>query len=95
MTYDIRNIDELESSTATLASTNQKVSNDIASLAFILNEIRTNWQNEAGADLASIIKELEDCINKVQTAINPTVGKYVTTMNNLVAESRSTQSRTM
>lgn len=95
MTYDIKSIDGLETSTSELATTNQKVSNDVASLAYILNEIKTNWQNEAGADLASIITELEGCINKVQTAINPTVGKYVTTMNNLVAESRSTQSKTM
>lgn len=95
MTYDIKSIDNLESSAATLASTNQKVSTDVVSLTYILNQIKANWQNEAGADLASIIKELEDCINRIQSAINPTVGKYVDTMNNLVAESRSTQSRTM
>lgn len=95
MTYDIKSIDELESSTATLASINQKVSSDAASLAYVLNEIKTNWQNEAGADLASIISELEGCINKLQSAINPTVGKYVDVMNGLVANSRATQSRTM
>ncbi len=95
MTYDIKSIDNLESSTSNLATINQKVSSDVASLAYILNSIKINWQNETGADLASIITELEGCINRLQNAITPTVGKYVDTMNNLVAESRSTQSRTM
>ncbi len=95
MTYDIRSIDELESSTATLASSNQKVTNDAQSLAYILEQIKTNWQNEAGTDLASIITELEKCINSLQNAINPTVSKYIETMNTLVAESRSTQSRSV
>lgn len=95
MTYDIRNIDQLENSTATLSSSNQKVANNAQSLAYILNQIRTNWQNEAGADLASIISELEKCISSLQTAINPTVEKYVETMNTLVAESRSNQNRSL
>lgn len=95
MTYDITSVDQLETSTADLATINQNVSTNVTSLASVLNDIKTNWQNEAGADLASIIKELEDCINKLQTAINPTVGKYVETMNTLVANSRSTQSRTI
>lgn len=95
MTYDIKSVDQLEASSSTLASVNQKVSSDVASLAYILNEIKSNWQNEEGADIASAVSELENVINKVQSAINPTVGKYVDTMNGLVAESRATQSRTM
>lgn len=95
MTYDIRSVDQLETSTASLATINQKVSNDIASLNYILNEIKSNWQNEEGADITSAVAELEKCISKVQSAINPTVGRYVDTMNSLVANSRSTQSKTM
>lgn len=95
MTYDIRSVDELENSTARLSSSNQVVSNDADSLAYILEQIKTNWQNEAGTDLASIILELEKCIQSLKNAINPTVSKYIETMNTLVAESRTTQSRSM
>lgn len=95
MTYDIRNVNSLESSAATLNNINQKVANDVSSLANVINEIKANWQNEEGADLASIITELENCVKKVQTVINPTVEKYVNTMNILVEESRTTQSRAM
>ena len=95
MTYNIKSIDELEASTAALASSNQKVTNNANSLSYILNQIKENWQNEAGSDLASFITELEKCINSIQYAISPTVTEYVKTMNTLAAESRSTQSKTL
>lgn len=95
MTYSIRSIDELENSANALASSNQKITNDATSLNYILEQIKSNWQNEAGTDLASIITELEKCIKSISEAINPTVGEYVKTMNMLVAESRSTQSKTL
>lgn len=95
MTYEIRDINQLETSTQELANSNQKVSADVASLEYIINEIKQNWQNEAGTDIASILKELESCIGKLRNAINPTVGKYVDTMNTLVAESRATQNKSM
>ncbi len=95
MTYEIKDIDGLESSTADLASSNQKIASDAASLTQILNEIRQSWENESGTDLQSILTELDDCIKKIQTAINPVVGKYVETMNTLVAESRTTQNKTL
>lgn len=95
MTYEIKDIDRLESSAADLASSNQKISSDAASLTQILNEIRQSWENESGTDLQSILTELDGCIKKIQTAINPVVGKYVETMNTLVAESRTTQNKTL
>lgn len=95
MTYDIKSIDQLENSAMTLASSNQKIANDAESLAYIIGQIRSNWQNEAGSDLASIITELEKCITNIQGAINPTISEYTKTMNTLVAESRSTQNRSL
>lgn len=95
MTYEIKNVDELEQSAADLANSNQKVSSDAASLVYIIKEIKANWQNEAGTDLASIISELERCTNKLQQAINPTLAKYIETMNSLVIESRTTQNQSM
>lgn len=95
MTYDIRDINALEVSTQELANTNQKVATDTSSLEYIIKEIKNNWQNEAGSDLMSVISELETCINTMRNAINPTVGKYVDTMNTLVAESRATQNKSM
>lgn len=94
MTYEIRDIGGLETSTQELANSNQKVSADVTSLEYIINQIKENWQNDAGTDLASIINELESCISKLKNAINPTVSKYVDTMNTLVAESKSIQQKT-
>ena len=95
MTYEIRDINQLESSTQELANSNQKVSADVTSLEYILNQIKENWQNDAGTDIMSIVTELESCISKLKVAINPTVSKYVDTMNSLVAESRATQNQSM
>lgn len=95
MTYEIRDINQLEGSTQELANTNQKVTSDVSSLEYILKEIRENWQNDEGTDIMSIVAELEQCINKLRVAITPTVGRYVDTMNSLVAESRATQNKSM
>ncbi|MCI8446069.1 MAG: hypothetical protein HFH31_01090 [Bacilli bacterium] len=95
MTYNIQNVDSLESSAQNLATSNSKVSNDADSLQYVLDQIKTNWQNEAAQDLASVISELSTCISNLKNAINPTLTKYVQTMNTLVAETRTTQGKSI
>lgn len=93
MTYEIRNVDELENSAANLATYNQKITNNASSIKWVLGQIQENWENEAAADLASIIEGLTECINNLNNTISPTIAKYVTTMNTLVAETRRNQSQ--
>lgn len=95
MTYDIRNVNLLENTVSDLATTSQNVVKNAESLQYVLNEIKTNWQNEEGQDIQSIIAELEGCITTLKSAIAPTISKYVGTMNTLVADSRATQNRTI
>ncbi len=95
MTYEIKDLSLLESDTADLSSANGKIQGNASSLQYIINQIRANWQNEAGQDLASILQELEECSNTLTNAIVPTVEKYVNTMNTLAAESRRTQGNTL
>lgn len=95
MTYEIEDFDQLESSAADLANSNQKILGDASSLTYIIKQIRANWQNETGKDINSALTELEACTDKIQNAINPVVGKYVETMNTLVAESRRIEGQTV
>lgn len=95
MTYEIRNLDELETSASDLLRVNESIKKNVDSMQYIIGQIRLNWENESGEDLAFILQELEECANKLEGAIVPTVDRYVTTMNTLVQESRSTQSNTL
>ena len=95
MTYDIRDVNALESTVSDLATTCQSVVKNGESLQYILNQITTNWQNDEGQDIQSIVAELQGCIANLNNAIAPTVSKYISTMNTLVAESRATLNRTI
>ncbi|HBA37939.1 MAG TPA: hypothetical protein DCY94_04390 [Firmicutes bacterium] len=95
MTYEIRNLDDLENSVSDLLRVNENIRKNADSMQYIIKQVKINWENEAGQDLASILQELEECANKIEGAIIPTVDKYVSVMNTLVQESRSTQSNTL
>lgn len=95
MTYEIKNVDQLETSVADLASSNQKIISDAASLAYIIKAIKENWENESGKDLDSILTELASCTDKLQNTINPVVDKYVQTITTLVAESKRIQGQSL
>lgn len=93
MNYVIRDVNALEQSATTLSGINQKVSENAQSITSILNAIEANWQNEMGTDKQTAVQELKKCVNKIESAICPTVTKYVDTMNTLVAETRRIQSQ--
>lgn len=95
MIYNIQNVDWLEQDASDLATQKQKVYECVEQIKLLINDIKSNWENEAGADLQSIITELEKFDHILLSAINPVVSKYVETMNILVAESRSNQNRSL
>lgn len=94
-TFEIRSIGSLESSAANLAKYNQSLINDTNSLEYILNAVQTNWQNEAGADLQSYIKELRECINILNNSISPTLKEFSSTMTTLASSAKANQSKTI
>ncbi len=94
-TYQVRNVDELENRTADLSTTNRSINKSAESLQYVLEQIKTNWTNEQGQDIVSIVAELEACIKTINGSIVPVVDKYVISMNNLAIETRTNQSRTM
>ncbi len=93
MTYNIKDLNQLESSTSTLATINQKAAESTSSIKYIITMIRNSWQNAEGSDLESAIKELDTIIYDMENAIGPTIDKYVNTMNKLIAETRNIQNR--
>lgn len=95
MIYNIQNLDNLEDKASDLATKRQKLAENVNRLNAIVKSIRTNWQNDAGADLNAILAELEKNITLIREAIDPAIGRYVKAMNTLVAASKSAQSKTM
>lgn len=95
MTYEIRDINELEIDTQELANSNKKILSDAEELDNIIMEIKRNWQNETGTDIESIITELENCTNKLKNTITPTIEKYVNTMNKLIVDSKIAQNNSI
>lgn len=93
--YSITDVNNLEESSSNLSSYAQTLQNDTESLAYILKMVKENWQNEAGADLASYIYELQSCINSLSNTIVPTLNKFSKTMNILAQETRINQNNTM
>lgn len=92
-TYEIGDLNQLENSAASLARYNQEITNNTSSLSYILRSVNENWQNEQGQDIQSIMTSLEDSIRVLNEDIQPILKEYSTTINNVVTETRATQSR--
>lgn len=93
--YNIANLDALQNSSANLASYNQQLTNDIRSLQYIINAVRENWQNEAGNDIGSIMHNLNEGMKLLSDNIQPVIGKYVETLNQIVVETKINQGRSL
>ena len=94
-TYNIANVDALEHSSSNLANYNQQLTNYIKSLEYIIKSVRDNWQNESGNDLESIMSNLNTGIRTLSESIQPVIGKYVETLNQMVVETRANQGRSL
>lgn len=94
-TYDIANIDALENSASNLANYNQQLTNDIKSLRYVIKAVNENWQNEAGNDIQSIMANLNTGMQTLCDNIQPVIGKYVETLNQMVAETKINQGRSL
>lgn len=93
--YYIASLDRLENSAANLASYNQQITNNARSLAYIVNSVRENWENENGQDIESILANLNDAIRVLSEDIQPVISTYVETLNRIVTETRLNQGKTL
>jgi protein-arginine kinase activator protein McsA len=92
MDYKIENLTVIENCAARLARYNQTLANDANSIDYVIKLVNQNWQNEQGEDLASILNNLTKCVSTIENELNPTLAKYVETLNKIVLETRSNQS---
>lgn len=92
MDYDINlNAENLANSTGNLATFNQELSNNIESIKFIANEIKSNWTNDTlGNDINTSLSKLNECIDKINTVVFPVLNQYVETMNTLAVSVSTT-----
>lgn len=95
MTFEINNLGALIESANNLTRYNQEISSYINSLNYVINAVQNNWQNEAGADIQSILVELRNCIAKLENNIQPTMNKFVQTINTIAAETEATQGQSI
>lgn len=93
--YDINDLNRLEESASNLAKYNQSLTNDASSLNYIMKTINENWQNEAGADLLSVMESLKNALGTMEDDIQPMITKYVAIINEIVVETKQNQSGTI
>ena len=85
----INNVGKMEESVANIASYNQKLSNDMASIEYIITQINANWISEE-ADKLSEINNLQALKDEFTNNVLPVLEKVVTTMNELIADTVAT-----
>lgn len=93
--YEIVSIDRLENSAGNLANYNQQITNNVGSLKSVMNAMSENWENEDGQDINSILLNLNDAIKSLSEEIQPVITTYVKSLNQIVAETRANQSKTL
>ncbi len=93
--FVINDLNGLESSANELARYQQSLGNDSASLANAIQVVRANWENEEGADLESILRTLSETTRAIDEELVPTIGKYVSTLNEIVLSTRNNQNTTL
>ncbi len=89
----INNVGKMEESVANIASYNQKLSNDMASIEYIITQINANWISEE-ADKLSEINNLQALKDEFTNNVLPVLEKVVTTMNELIADTVATSNNT-
>ena len=89
----INNVGKMEESVANIASYNQKLSNDMASIEYIITQIDANWISEE-ADKLSEINNLQALKDEFTNNVLPVLEKVVTTMNELIADTVATSNNT-
>ena len=89
----INNVGKMEESVANIASYNQKLSNDMASIEYIITQINANWISEE-ADKLSEINNLQALKDEFTNNVLPVLEKIVTTMNELIADTVATSNNT-
>ena len=85
----INNVGKMEESVANIANYNQKLSNDMASIEYIITQINANWISEE-ADKLSEINNLQALKDEFTNNVLPVLEKVVTTMNELIADTVAT-----
>ena len=91
--YEIASVDALENSASNLANYNQQITSNVKTLEYIISAVRENWQNESGNDIESIMANLNSADKTLTETIQPVISKYVETLNQIVLDTRATQSR--
>ena len=89
----INNVGKMEESVANIASYNQKLSNDMASIEYIITQINANWISEE-ADKLSEINNLQALKDEFTNNVLPVLEKVVTTMYELIADTVATSNNT-
>ncbi len=89
----INNVGKMEESVANIANYNQKLSNDMASIEYIITQINANWISEE-ADKLSEINNLQALKDEFTNNVLPVLEKVVTTMNELIADTVATSNNT-
>ncbi len=93
--YEIKNLSQLETSSSNLANYEQRIANNSSSLKYILTAVENSWQNEAGADIQSILASLRNSIKILEEEIQPVISEYATILNQIVTDTRMNQSQSL
>lgn len=93
--FEIRNLEELDTSAANLAQYNQQLYSCANSLEHIISKINANWENDKGTDCQSAVDALTKIVSRINDEIGPILKKYIDTLNVIVTETQLTQSKSL
>ena len=87
---------KLQASAGDLSGFNQTLSNNITSIKYITNSIRSNWTNESiASDVTQSLTKIDECIQKLESVVFPVLNQYVETMINLSVATDATADKTI
>lgn len=93
--YVINSLVDLETSANELARYRQNLGVDSSNLSDAIGILQSNWKNESGSDIESIMLALNSALKSIDEEIIPAIGNYVNIINEIILETKQNQNTTL
>lgn len=94
-TYNIKDVNLLETSSEAISSGSKKIAATVDSLETLSNSVKSNWENDLGADVKSYLNKLQECVKLLEEVLMPTLEEYAVVLSELAEATKEAQSKTV
>lgn len=94
-TYNIKDVNLLETSSEAISSGSKKIAATVDSLETLSNSVKSNWENDLGADVQSYLNNLQKCVELLEEVLMPTLEEYAAVLSELAEATKEAQSKTV